>query len=163
MKLQIRRDPFESPRPVKYNRAEPCGMRTRTHDRHVAFMPLVLEICPGFRYAASSLHQVFPLTCSNGYVTTAKIMSQCHDRGTISSAMPLFRTRFVMVPLGVAQSGKRSDWRQVFRLSVCRLRSDSKNHCGYCLQSRPRLRRSSSVNHFRDEYRCKWYPSRVLS
>lgn len=46
MKLEVRRDSFEGSSSIKDNRAQPRGMRPRTHDSDVAFVPIALEIGP---------------------------------------------------------------------------------------------------------------------
>ena len=43
MRLEIGRNALESARAVEHRGPEPCRMRARAHDRHIAVMPAVLE------------------------------------------------------------------------------------------------------------------------
>ena len=67
MQIEVRSDPFEGARAIKNRRAEPGSMRAHAHDRHIAFVPIILEKLTVFdqfvdrRIAASFRRAIVPI------------------------------------------------------------------------------------------------------
>ena len=60
MKIKIGRDPFKRAGAVEYKGAKPRSMRARTHNGHIALVPLPLEISPRLGPPGSECHVFSP-------------------------------------------------------------------------------------------------------
>ena len=73
MQIEIGSDSLKRASAVEYQGAKPRGMRTRTHNRHIALVPMFFEISPGLGPSGSECHMLPPFVPSIvGFATNAE-------------------------------------------------------------------------------------------